>query len=103
MKLISQMKPATCSLDFIPTKFLKEVIDTVGPSILMIVNSSLKSGIFPHSFKHAAVQPLLKKPNLDPSILNNFRPISKLPFLSKVLEKVVSAQLLCFYVSQQHL
>ena len=74
-KLISQMKPAMCSLDFIPTKFLKEVIDTVGPSILLIINSSLKSGTFPHSFKHAVVQPLLKKPNLDTSVLYNFRPI----------------------------
>ena len=83
MKLISQMKPATCSLDFIPTKFLKEVINTGGSSILIIINSSLKSGIFPHSCKHA-VQLLLKKPNLDPSVLNNFRPNSKLPFLSKV-------------------
>ena len=55
----------------------------------MIINISLKSGIFPHSFKHAVVQPLLKKPKLNPCVLNNFRPISKLPFLSKVLEKVV--------------
>ena len=39
------------------------------------------------------VQPLLKKPNLDPSILSNFRPISKLPFLSKVLEREVYIQL----------
>ena len=49
-KLIWQMKPATYSLDFIPTKFLEEAIDTVGPSILMIINSSLKSGIFPLYF-----------------------------------------------------
>ena len=39
------------------------------------------------------MSPLLKKPNLDPDTLNNYRPISKLPFLSKVLEKVVFAQL----------
>ena len=36
---------------------------------------------------------LSKKHNLDPSVLSNFRPISKLPFLSKVLEKVVLNQL----------
>ena len=91
-EIISHMKSATCSLDVIPTKFLKEVLDTVGPSILWIINDSLTRGIFPSSFKHAEVQPLLKKPTLDPSVLNNFRPISKLPFLSKVLEKVVSTQ-----------
>ena len=94
--IIAHMKPTTCSLDAIPTKFLKEVIDIVGPSILLIINSSLESGLFPSIFKHAVVQPLLKKPNLDPSVFNNFRPISKLPFLSKVLEKVVSTQLLAF-------
>uniref|UniRef100_A0A3Q3FRJ7 Reverse transcriptase domain-containing protein n=1 Tax=Labrus bergylta TaxID=56723 RepID=A0A3Q3FRJ7_9LABR len=90
------MKSATCSLDFIPTTFLKEVFNTVGPSILSIINSSLAEGVVPSAFKHAVVQPLLKKPNLDPTDFNNFRPISKLPFLSKVLEKVVSTQLLSF-------
>ena len=34
-------------------------------------------------------QPLLKKPNLDTNVLSHLRPISKLPFLSKILEKVV--------------
>ena len=41
-----------------PSKFLKEVIDTVGPIILMIINSSLEEGLFPSIFKHAVVQPL---------------------------------------------
>lgn len=42
------------------------------------------------------VRPLLKKPQLDPSILSNFRPVSHLPFLYKVLEKVVFKQLQSF-------
>ena len=42
------------------------------------------------------MQPLSHKPNLDPSVSNHFRPISKLPFLSKVLEKNVSTQLSAF-------
>ena len=45
------------------------------------------------------VQPLLKKPNLDPSFLSNFRPISKLPFLSKVLEREVYVQLQSFLIN----
>lgn len=40
------------------------------------------------------IQPLHKKPALDPSVLNNFRPIPKLSFLAKVLEKVVVGQLI---------
>ena len=43
--------------------------------------------------KPARVKPLLKKPGLDVDDLNNFRPVSNLPFLSKILEKVVRAQL----------
>ncbi len=39
------------------------------------------------------MQPILKKPNLDCTVLSNYRPISKLPFLSKILEKVILSQL----------
>ncbi len=42
------------------------------------------------------MQPLLKKPTLDSSVLDNYRPISKLPFLAKLLEKVVLNQLSTF-------
>ncbi len=47
----------------------------------------------PDCLKHASVTPRLKKPNLDVSDLCNFRPISNLPFISKILEKVVFTQL----------
>ena len=46
------------------------------------------------SFKHAIVTPLLKKSNLDPNVLKHYRPVSNLPFLSKILERVVLRQLL---------
>ena len=44
---------------------------------------------------------MLKKPNLDPAILSNFRPISKLPFLSKVLERVIYVQLQAFLANNK--
>ena len=90
------MKSSSCPLDIIPTTFLKENILTVAPSVLSIINCSLSTGTVPSNFKNALIQPLLKKPSLDPLVLNNFRPISKLPFLSKILEKVVSNQLITF-------
>ena len=68
----------------------------IGQSVWAIINSSLLSGVVPQSFKHAVVQPLLKKPGLDRGMLVNYRPISKLPFISKILEKVVHAQLKSF-------
>ncbi len=95
-RIITSMKPTSCELDVIPTKLLKQSFDAVGPSILAIVNSSLATGAVPSCFKHAIVQLLLKKPGLDPNTPNNFRPISKLSFLSKVLERVVFNQILSF-------
>ncbi len=47
----------------------------------------------------ATVTPLIKKPSLDSSVLNIFRPISVLPFISKVLEKIVLDQLQHFLTS----
>jgi len=61
--------------------------------ITNIINQSLRSGHVPKSLKTAVIKPILKKPWLDPEVSANYRPISNLPFLSKVLEKVVSAQL----------
>ena len=57
---------------------------------------SLLTGYVPQSFKVAVIKPLLKKPTLDPEVLANYRPISNLPFLSKILEKVVANQLCDF-------
>ena len=54
---------------------------------------SLSSGTFPTDLKRALVKPLLKKPSLDPNVLKNYRPISNLAFLSKVIEKVVAQRL----------
>ena len=57
------------------------------------MNCSLQTGVFPAAFKGAVVRPLLKKSNLDFSGFNHFRPVSNLPFLSKILEKLVFNQL----------
>lgn len=59
------------SLDIIPPRLLKDVFDTVGICLLSIVNSSLQSGPVPPDFKHAVVEPILKKQNLDPTVLSN--------------------------------
>jgi hypothetical protein len=54
---------------------------------------SLSDGIFPSDFKTAHVSPLLKKPTLCKEELKNYRPVSNLPFISKVLEKVVASRI----------
>lgn len=54
------------------------------------------TGSVPTSLKVATVTPLLKMPSLDTSVLNNYLPISVVPFISKVLEKVVLCQFKSF-------
>ena len=49
----------------------------------------------PNRLKDAMLTPILKKPQLDPEDLNNYRPISNLPYLSKLIERVVATQLVC--------
>ena len=93
---VSTSNTSTCLLDPIPTRLLKDVLPLIGNSLLDIINVSLLTGHVPHSFKVAVIKPLLKKPTLDPEVLANYRPISNLPFLSKILEKVVANQLCDF-------
>lgn len=93
---VSHMKPSGSPTDAIPPRLFKEVLATIGPHVLEIIDSSLSSGTVPGDFKHAVVRPLLKKAGLDPTHCSSFRPISNLPFLSKILEKVVYNQLLPF-------
>ena len=68
-------------------------LDRLIPIITCIINESLQSGVVPQPFKYAVVTPILKKPNLSPEDLKHFRPVSNLPFLSKILEKIVAIQL----------
>uniref|UniRef100_A0A8C4GTX0 Reverse transcriptase domain-containing protein n=1 Tax=Dicentrarchus labrax TaxID=13489 RepID=A0A8C4GTX0_DICLA len=71
-------------------------VPLIGTSLLDMINLSLLSGYVPQSFKVAVIKPLLKKPTLDPGVLANYRPISNLPFLSNILEKVVAKELCDF-------
>jgi len=83
----------SCDLDPLPTTLLKESLPDLVPMITNIVNCSLYSGVVPDKFKIALVTPLLKKLGLDCNVLKNYRPVSNLPFISKILEKMVLKQL----------
>ncbi len=64
------------------------MFEVIGPTVLKIMNCCLETAIVPDDMKQAD-DPLLKKLNLDPTVLNNFRPVSNLSFMSKILEKIV--------------
>ena len=79
------------------------MLPEIGTPLLHLINASLTSEYVPQSFKIAVIKPILKKPNLDPNDLSNYRPISNLPFLSKILEKAVTKQLCSFLQSNSTL
>ena len=83
----------TCEFDPLPISLLYENTDLLLPALTNIINRSLLSGEVPSEFKTAVVKLLLKKASLDPKQMKNYRPVSNLPFLSKILEKVVLMQL----------
>jgi len=91
--IIKKASKATCPLDPIPTNLLHNFLSVLAPVIVDIVNTSLSSGVFPSELKSAIIQPLLKKSGLDSEVLKNYRPVSNLSFISKVIEKVVASRL----------
>ena len=91
--LNKKSKTKSCTSDPVPTSILKLCTDKLRKNIATIVNNSLKQAIFPESLKQAIIIPSLKKDSLDVNELSNYRPIANLPFLSKIVEKVIVSQL----------
>ena len=80
----------TCALVPVPTSILKDNAETFAPMIIKIVNASLQSGTVPADMKHALVTPLHKRHGLDTNNLANYRPVSNIGFVSKVLARYVA-------------
>ena len=92
--------PKSYELDPIPPKLLIECLYSIIPSLSDQFNSSLASCIFPQCFKSALVTPILKKRCLDLNDLNNYRPVSNLCFIAKILGKLVLSQVSSYLNSQ---
>ena len=74
------------------------------PFITKIVNISIRQAYVPTVLKKAVINPLIKKLTLDSQIYKNFRPVSNLCFLSKVIEKVIAMQLIDYiYINKLQL
>ena len=93
--IIRGMLIKSCESDAIPTSLLKEILLAVAPSLAKIINISLEHGIFAATWKIAIIRPLLEKVGLD-LISSNYRPMSNLVFLSKVMEKAVLEQFITY-------
>jgi hypothetical protein len=92
-EIITKSPCPSSSLDPMPSWIIKQQLNTLLPPITSLVNMSLAEGYVPASLKSAIILPLLKKSSLDHNILKNYRPVSNLPFISKVLERVVARQM----------
>ena len=92
-KLVKSMNNKCCSLDPLPPWLLISCFEQLGPILLHIVNCSLRTGMFPDLLKKAVVKPVIKDFKDDIDSLANYRPISNIAFLSKLVEKAVSYQL----------
>ena len=81
----------TCDADPIPIGLLKKVLPSIIQLLTKSVNESLQTGEFPDDLKKALVRLLLKKRSLE-LILKNYRPVSNLPFIGKLMERCVIDQ-----------
>ena len=91
--LLSKLcKSKATGLDNISAKLLRECPDLIAESLTYIFNQSLLTGIFPDEWKSARVTPLYKNSGKrnNPT---NYRPISVIPVVAKVFERVVYDQL----------
>ena len=84
--IIFSMPTKSCETDVLPTGILKKCIDEILPCLTWLVNVSLCDGIFMSTWKTSIIKPLLKKHGLE-LVTSSYRPVSNLPFLSKLLEK----------------
>ena len=91
-KIILGSKPTTCQTDPIPSAFIKENLDMLLPVLLRIVNHSITMGSFNKLWKLSTIVPLQKQVGSNTSLANS-QPVNNLPFLSKIVEKVILKQL----------
>ena len=91
--LIKKSHAEMCELDPMPSSLIKEYGAVLAPIITQIINRSIDEGTVSENLKNAILKPLLKKQGLAP-IFGNYHLVSNLSYILKLLEKVVSTQLI---------
>ena len=79
---------------------MKLVTEEIAPFLTELFNRSMSTGHFPAALKDAFITPALKKPGLDVTNVQSYRPISNLPVVSKLLERIVARQLNSYLCQQ---
>ena len=95
-KMIMEIKSkSSFGHDGVSSILLKKISPEINEVLTCIINQSLMTGIFPNSLKIAKISPIYKKE--DPHLTDNYRPISLLPVISKVFEKVAFKQVYDYF------
>ena len=95
LTLITNLPNKTCSgIDNISNKLLKQIKHIIVQPLTLIINQSLTSGIYPDEFKISIITLLHKKD--DRTVISNYRPISLLPTMSKIIERIMHSQLYAY-------
>ena len=94
-QIVKKSATKSCVLDPVPTSLIKENLEDFVPILTDIINNSLQNGKFPDKLKNAAVWPLLKKANL-PLEDKNYRPVSNLSYVGKIIERAACDQIVEF-------
>ena len=96
IKAIDSLKPKTSSgQDRISNKLLKYIKHEIAWPLMILINQSFESGIFPNVLKIAKVTPLYKKN--ETYLFDNYRPVSVLSSVSKVYERIMHDQIYCHF------
>ena len=88
-------------IDKVPTRVIKDCLPIILPFVTSIINASLSSSTFPGIWKTAEITPIPKQGNHE--LPNNSRPISLLPVLSKVCERVAYNQFVTYLTTKKRL
>lgn len=91
IKTIKATKITSAGLDQINPCNIKWVVHQIAEPLAHIINLVFKTGVFPTQLKRAKITPVFKKG--DRTLISNYRPISILPFFSKVIEKCIVRRL----------
>ena len=95
LNIIASLKLTSVDKNHIPVKVFKLVSQYLCYPIAKIVNLSFTHGIFPKVLKIAKITPIHKKN--DKNVCSNYRPISCLPLLSKVFERLIANRITSFF------
>lgn len=92
-RLLHRINIKPSPVDAFPSLLLKNCTGVFSDIICRLVNLCFEEGKFPSIYKTAQVTPLLKKPNLDKLTATNYRPISNLNSISKIIERLALQQI----------